>query len=190
MDYLDFCVQCPLHKSRTNLVPGAGPSPSNLMLIGEGPGQQEDIQGVPFVGRAGQLLTSILLSVGIRREDIYITNIVKCRPPQNRNPEEKEVLACRTYLVNQLLVLKPKIIILVGSPALKAVLDKTISITKARGQWFFQKVPYMQEELAIMPVFHPSYLLRNASREVGGPKWLTWQDMKAIKTVIEERSLL
>ncbi len=180
------CRDCKLSETRNKIVPGAGPVPCDLMLIGEGPGADEDARGIPFVGRAGMLLTKILLSADIRRDDdIYITNIVKCRPPGNRDPEIDEKTACSKYLLSQLMIVRPKIILLIGSPSLRFILDDKLRITRARGKWFETEVPYMSEALKIMPVFHPSYLLRNASREKGSPKWLTWQDMKEIKRVRE-----
>lgn len=173
------CTRCPLSKKRTHVVFGLGPVPCDLMLIGEAPGEQEDLKGEPFVGRAGQLLTQILGSVDIKRPDnIYITNTVKCRPPKNRTPTSEEQNLCKPYLKRQIELIKPKIIILAGSPAVKSVLGTTDPITKIRGQWF--KLPENQE-ISVIPIFHPSYLLRNASREKNSPKWHTWQDMKEIK---------
>jgi len=180
------CTACPLSETRNKVVIGSGPVPCDLMVIGEGPGEQEDEQGLPFVGKAGKLLTKILESVQINREkDIYIANIVKCRPPNNRNPLPDEVTACKDYLIRQIQLIKPKIIIVLGSPSLKTVLGDSLSITKARGNWSQAKVDYMDDTLYIMPTFHPSYLLRNASKEVNSPKWLTWQDMKEVKTALE-----
>ena len=159
--------------------------PCDLMLIGEGPGEQEDLSGLPFVGRAGQLLTKILESINIKREkDIYIANIVKCRPPQNRTPFPTEVNACKPYLKAQIDLIKPKIILLAGSPATKAILGINEPITKVRGEWFKKKVNYMEETLYLMPIFHPSYLLRNQSRETGSPKWHTWLDMLEVKNAL------
>lgn len=179
------CQQCVLSETRNQVVFSSGPMPSTLMAIGEGPGEQEDIQGVPFVGRAGQLLTKIIESVGLNREtDCYITNIVKCRPPGNRNPDPKEVSACQSYLIRQIQLVQPRVLVLIGSPALKSILGPSLSITQSRGQWFTADVDYMEDPLFIMPIFHPSYLLRNASKEKGKPKWLTWQDMKEIKSAL------
>jgi len=177
------CAKCPLAKGRTKVVFGNGPVPCDLMLIGEAPGADEDIQGEPFVGRAGQLLTQILSSVGIRRpDDIYIANTVKCRPPENRAPLATEQEACWPYLEAQIFsFVKPKIIILAGSPAIKAVLKNDEPITKLRGNW--QKLA--GTDISVMPIFHPAYLLRNPSKEQGKPKWLTWQDMKEVKGALE-----
>lgn len=176
------CAKCRLAKGRTKVVFGDGPVPCDLMLIGEGPGAEEDIQGKPFVGRAGQLLTQILASVEIKRpDDIYIANTVKCRPPENRAPFEDEQAACAPYLEAQIKYIKPKIIILAGSPAVKDVLKADEPITKIRGKWF--KLP--GTEISVMPIFHPAFLLRNPSKEKGKPKWLTWQDMQEVKNALQ-----
>ena len=172
LDYAQFsqacraCTQCVLAQTRTQVVVGHGPVPAHLMVIGEGPGEQEDLQGRPFVGKAGQLLTKIFESVGIDREkEVYITNIVKCRPPGNRTPHPSESSTCSPFWIRQLSLVKPKILILLGAPSLKTVLGDIGSITTVRGKWVQQEVPYMPEPLYIMPMFHPSYLLRNASKE-------------------------
>jgi DNA polymerase len=176
------CTKCRLSKKRTRVVFGHGPVPCDLMLIGEGPGAEEDLQGLPFIGRAGQLLTQILASVGIKRpDDIYITNTVKCRPPENRAPQDDEQAACAPYLEAQIKYINPKIILLAGSPAVKDVLKTDEPITKIRGKWF--KLP--GTEIAVMPLFHPAYLLRNPSKEKGKPKWLTWQDIQEVKNALD-----
>lgn len=176
------CKKCPLAKGRTNVVFGHGPVPCDLMLIGEAPGADEDLQGLPFVGRAGQLLTQILASVGIKRpDDIYIANTVKCRPPENRAPLGDEQAACWPYLEAQIKYVNPKIVLLAGSPAVKAVLKTDAPITGLRGKWL--KLP--GTEISVMPLFHPAYLLRNPSKEKGKPKWLTWQDMQEVKNALE-----
>lgn len=176
------CTKCGLAKTRTKVVFGHGPVPCDLMLIGEGPGEKEDLSGLPFVGRAGQLLTQILSSINIDREkDIYITNIVKCRPPENRAPQSEETDACYPYLEAQIKLIKPKIILLTGAPATKVVLKNEEPMTKIRGQWF--KLP--GTDISVMPIFHPSYLLRNASKDTGSPKWLTWQDMKEVRGALD-----
>ena len=175
------CRKCELAKSRTNVVFEGGVPNNKLMLIGEAPGHYEDMQGVPFVGRAGQLLDKIFASVGLSREkDIYICNTIKCRPPNNRNPLDGEKEACREYLDKQIEILKPKIILICGNVALQSMLKLPYGISKARGKWF--DGPYGAK---MMPIFHPSYLLRNASREVGSPKWLMWQDIQEIKMVYD-----
>ena len=178
------CQACGLCKTRNNVVFNSGNPNAQFMIIGEGPGQQEDESGLPFVGRAGKLLTKILESVSINRDDIYIANTVKCRPPENRTPTSAEMDACRDYLIRQIQVVKPKIIGLLGSAAVKAILGKTEPITKIRGKWITIPVDYMDDELYIMPMFHPSYLLRYASKEKGSPKWLTWNDMKEVHAAL------
>lgn len=180
------CQNCELHKTRTNVVFGHGPIPCNAMIIGEGPGEQEDISGKPFVGKAGQLLTKILESVGINREtDTFIANTVKCRPPGNRTPVTEEINACKGYLIRQIQLVQPKVLILLGAPALKTILEEPLAISKVRGKWYKAAVNYMSDPLYIMPIFHPSYLLRNASKEVNSPKWHTWQDFKEIKNALD-----
>jgi len=180
------CTRCGLSQGRTNAVFGDGNPAAGIVLIGEGPGQNEDETGLPFVGKAGQLLTKILASVGIdRKNDIYICNTVKCRPPQNRAPEPEEMAACRPYLDGQMAAIQPKLILLAGASAVKAVLQSKVGITKIRGQW----LPSPYGDALAMPIFHPSYLLRYASKEPGTPKWLMWQDMKAIKAKMDELGL-
>ena len=175
------CEKCSLSKTRTNVVFSDGIPNNKLVLVGEAPGFYEDKQGKPFVGKAGQLLDKILGSVGLTREkDIYIMNTIKCRPPENRDPEQYEKDACREYLDKQLEILKPKIILICGNVALKSLLNLPYGITRARGNWF--DGPYGAK---MMPIYHPSYLLRNDSREVGSPKWQMWQDIKEIKRVYE-----
>ena len=175
------CMQCLLHKTRTQVVFGQGPVPCDLMLIGEAPGEQEDLSGLAFVGKAGQLLTKVLESADIDREkDIYITNIIKCRPPQNRTPQANEVEACHLFLIRQIQLVNPKIILLAGAPAVKAVLKVNDSMSNVRGKWFSLK----NTEIKIMPIYHPSFLLRNPARGAGSPKWQTWQDMQEIKNAV------
>lgn len=171
------CKKCPLGATRTNIVFADGVPNHKLVLIGEAPGYWEDQKGKPFVGKAGQLLDKIFASVGLSRErDIYICNTLKCRPPDNRNPLPEEKAACREYLDAQLEILQPKIILLCGGVALNSMLPEYTGITKVRGKWF--DGPYGSK---MMPIFHPSYLLRNESREKGSPKWLMWQDIQEIK---------
>ena len=176
------CDKCSLSKTRTNVVFSDGIPNNKLVLVGEAPGYWEDQKGIPFVGKAGQLLDKIFECVGLsRQKDVYICNTIKCRPPENRNPLPDEKMACREYLDAQLEVLKPKIILICGNVALNSLLPDKSGITKVRGQWF--DGPYRSK---MMPIFHPSYLLRNASREKGSPKWLMWQDIKEIKRVYDE----
>lgn len=164
------CVKCAeLSRCRTNVVFGAGDIHAELMFIGEAPGADEDAQGEPFVGRAGQLLTKIIEAMGYTREQVYIANVLKCRPPDNRPPLPDEVANCLPYLLAQIDLIKPKVMVALGATAVKSLLDVQIGITKMRGNWYtFRDIP-------IMPTFHPAYLLRNppAKREV-------WEDMKTV----------
>ncbi|MEN9206795.1 MAG: uracil-DNA glycosylase [Gloeomargarita sp. GMQP_bins_14] len=175
------CHKCKLAATRTHVVVSRGNPRAPLMVIGEAPGQQEDETGLPFVGKAGQLLDKILASVRLDSErDVYICNVIKCRPPGNRNPEPDEVAACKPYLLAQIRWVKPKVILLAGAVAVQAVLGDKRGITKIRGQWF------QWQGYECMPVFHPAFLLRNPSREVGSPKWLMWQDIQAVRARLDE----
>ena len=179
--FISTCKKCDLCKTRSNAVFGDGPVPSDLMIVGEAPGKDEDLQAQPFVGRSGKLLTKLLANVGINREsDCFIANIVKCRPPQNRLPKASEVEACISYLIQQIQLVKPKFLVCLGSLSLKIILDKKLSITKVRGRWYQLDVHYMKSPLTVVPCFHPAYLLRNPSNDVGAPKWQTTQDLKKI----------
>ena len=175
------CQRCGLAATRTNVVVSRGSSTAPVLIIGEGPGQQEDEQGKPFVGKSGQLLEKILESVRFNTEtDVYICNIVKCRPPENRVPTPVEVNACKGYLLEQIRLVDPKIILLTGATALKSLLGVKEGISKVRGQWM------EWEGRLCMPIFHPAYLLRNQTRDKGSPKWLMWQDIQAVKAKVEE----
>ena len=169
------CKGCSLSATRTNVVFGDGSERSKLLLIGEGPGADEDQQGLPFVGRAGQLLTQILTAGGIDRKDVYITNIVKCRPPENRIPTPEEMIICDQHLQTQIMLIDPAMIILLGNTPTRWILKTNEGITKIRGKWFEWRGK------AVMPMFHPSYLLRNASSKEGSPKHLTWIDIQEVK---------
>ena len=162
-------MRCELAGTRTNLVFGRGNPNADLMFIGEAPGRDEDLQGKPFVGRAGQLLTKIIESIGLKREDVYIANILKCRPPGNRNPLPSEIAACSPYLFKQIEIIKPKVICALGKFAAQTLLNTETPISKLRGQF------YDYRGTKLMPTYHPAYLLRNPSgkREV-------WGDMKRI----------
>ena len=171
------CTNCNLHKSRTNIVFSDGNPNAKIMLIGEAPGQNEDLRKVPFVGRAGQLLDEFLTNAGIsRKNDMYICNTVKCRPPENRVPLPEEKSACRAYLDAQIELVNPKIILLCGATALQSMLDTKLTITKIRGQWFDGP-----NGAKMMPIFHPSYLLRNHSMEEGSPRRLMEKDLQEVK---------
>ncbi|WP_040825321.1 uracil-DNA glycosylase [Thermanaerovibrio velox] len=171
----EVCDRCGLCPTRTKVVFGEGSLDGGLMFIGEGPGADEDEQGRPFVGRAGQLLTQILAAAGIDRGGVYITNVVKCRPPGNRVPTYEEMMACDTYLNSQIMLVRPKLLVLLGSTPTKWILKTQEGISKLRGRW------YEWRGIPVMPMFHPSYLLRNPSNKAGGPKHLTWQDIQEVK---------
>jgi DNA polymerase len=166
------CTKCPLHETRTKAVPGTGDPHATLVFIGEGPGENEDLQGLPFVGRAGELLTKMIQAMGLTREQVFITNIVKCRPPNNRNPAQNEIASCEPYLKEQLRLIQPKIICTLGSPATKTLLRTKETITKLRGKWF------TYENIKLMPTFHPAYLLRNPKK-----KSEAWEDLQEIMKV-------
>ena len=175
------CQKCPLSKTRTNIVFSGGIPNHKMMLIGEAPGFYEDQKGEPFVGKAGQLLDKILASVGVsRNEHLYICNTLKCRPPENRDPLPEEKEACKEYLEAQINILKPRIILLCGRVAVQSMLDTKQGIIKIRGKWF--EGPNFSK---MMPIYHPSYLLRNDSREKGSPKWQMWQDIQEIRRVYD-----
>ena len=169
------CNKCKLCTNRTNIVFGVGNKEADIMMIGEGPGADEDKQGEPFVGKAGQLMNKALTGLGIKREELYIANIVKCRPPSNRVPEQNEAEACLNYLRNQVILVKPKIIVLLGSTALKNILGKEYSITAMRGKWIEQKGIYY------MPTWHPAALLRDENKKIE-----FWNDLKEVRKKEEE----
>lgn len=171
------CSACELGKTKTNLVFSDGSLNAKIFLIGEAPGADEDMSGVPFVGRAGKLLNQFLEQAGIdRQKDLYIANILKCRPPQNRTPLPCEKNACFDFLKQQIEIVNPKIIILCGSCAMSMFLPQKQPISKVRGQWFDY-----QNGIKMIPIFHPSYLLRNHSIESGKPRALTLSDLIKIK---------
>lgn len=174
------CTACRLAEGRTQVVFGEGDPEAQLMFVGEGPGEEEDRQGRPFVGKAGQLLDRILEAAGIPRERVYITNVVKCRPPGNRTPLPDEARACtRRWLVKEIELVSPQIIVPLGAVAAEFFLGEKVSITKVRGQWFDW------QGIRVFPMFHPAYLLRNPSRAPGSPKHLTWLDIQEVKRTLE-----
>ncbi|WP_438316639.1 uracil-DNA glycosylase [Candidatus Caldatribacterium sp. SIUC1] len=177
---VERCTLCPLAKSRTQTVFGEGNPDALIMFIGEAPGEDEDRSGRPFVGKAGQLLTKILLSVGIQREEVYIANMVKCRPPGNRTPTLEEVEACFPYLEAQIAIVNPSVIVTLGSVSTGYLLGTKEPMSKLRGQWFDWR-----GGKRIFPMFHPSFLLRHESRAPGSPKYLTWQDIQEVKRVYD-----
>jgi uracil-DNA glycosylase family 4 len=169
------CTRCKLHgQGRKQIVFGVGNPDADLMFVGEAPGGDEDIQGIPFVGRAGQLLTKIIEAIGLTRDDVYIANVIKCRPPQNRNPEQDEVDTCEPFLFRQVDIVKPKVIVALGTFAARTLLRTLDPISRLRGR------VYDYRGAKLIPTFHPAYLLRNPSskREV-------WNDMKQVKRLLE-----
>lgn len=175
------CYRCPLGENRTHAVVGRGNLNAPVMIVGEGPGQTEDETGLPFVGKSGQLLEKILQSVKLTIEqDVFICNVVKCRPPENRTPTTDEAEACKGYLMEQIRLVNPKIILLTGATAMRGLVGIKQGITKVRGQWI------ERDDRLYMPIFHPAYLLRNQSREKGSPKWLMWQDVQAVRAKLDE----
>jgi len=173
------CTACQLSGSRTNLVFGAGNPAAGLMLIGEAPGYYEDMQGEPFVGKAGQLLNKMFTAIHFARQDIYIANILKCRPPKNRDPLPEEINSCRSFLERQIEIIKPILICTLGRIATQALLGIDTPISRARGK------VYNFKGTSVIPVYHPSYLLRNA-----GKKKEAWQDLQILRKVFDERKAL
>jgi DNA polymerase len=172
------CSRCKLHTlGRTQVVFGVGNPSADLMFVGEAPGADEDIQGEPFVGRAGQLLTKIIEAIGLRREDVYIANVIKCRPPGNRNPEPDEVEQCEPFLFRQIDTVKPKVIVALGKFAAQCLLRTNAPITRIRGREFKYR------DAILIPTYHPAYLLRtpSAKREV-------WEDMKRVRAIVRGES--
>lgn len=180
------CRRCGLAAGRQQVVVSRGNPAARLMVVGEGPGAQEDASGQPFVGRAGQLLDQMLSSVGIdSNRDAYIGNVVKCRPPENRKPSGAEMAACLPWLERQIALVDPGVILLAGATAMEGVLGVKGGITRLRGQWRQGRDGVLQGRW-LMPIFHPSYLLRNPSREQGSPKWLTWQDLQDVRRRLDQ----
>ena len=172
---LGDCRRCKLAHGRTQIVFGVGNPAADLMFVGEGPGEDEDRRGEPFVGRAGQLLTEIITNgMGLRRSDVYIANVVKCRPPGNRNPEPDEIAECKPFLLSQIDAVAPKVIVALGKFAAHTLLETTLPISKLRGRWFEFR------GRRLMPTFHPSYLLRTPSE-----KKLAWEDIKLVMQALE-----
>lgn len=170
------CVDCGLHKSRTNVVVGVGKRDAALMFIGEGPGEQEDLSGEPFVGPAGQLFTKMLNAISLERDDVYIANVVKCRPERNRDPLDDEKNACSKHLAAQIKLVNPRIIVCLGRIAAQQLIDKDFKITSQHGQWF------NKNGISYIATFHPSALLRDDKNKLP-----SWNDFKSIKN--ELRSL-
>ena len=173
---LGECTRCKLHSGRTTLVFGVGNPDADLVFVGEAPGRDEDRQGEPFVGRAGQLLTKIIESIGLTREQVYIANVVKCRPPNNRNPELDEVRTCEPFLFRQLDVIQPKVVVALGAFAIRTLLGTDQAISRLRGH------VYECRGAKLVPTFHPAFLLRSPDR-----KRDVWEDMKKVRTLLESR---
>jgi uracil-DNA glycosylase len=169
------CTRCKLHEHRTHIVFGEGDPQARLVFVGEGPGADEDASGRPFVGRAGQLLDKIIAAIGLKREEVYIANVVKCRPPGNRTPERDEVATCEQFLFRQIAFIKPKVIVALGSPAFQCLLKTKDTITRSRGEW------RDWNGIKVMPTFHPAYLLRSPDK-----KRETWEDMKKVRDYLNE----
>ncbi|HXN64766.1 MAG TPA: uracil-DNA glycosylase [Candidatus Acidoferrales bacterium] len=163
------CTRCRLCEQRNKIVFGVGNPKAELVFIGEGPGRDEDLKGEPFVGRAGQLLTQMIEAMGLKREQVYIANVVKCRPPENRTPEKDEIAICSPFLLRQLDVIKPKVIVCLGNVAMQALLATNRSMSSVRGQWF----PFRGAKL--LPTYHPAYLLRNPPAKAD-----VWADLKKV----------
>ena len=163
------CTKCKLCTNRHNVVIGTGNKNAKIMVIGEGPGADEDVQGIPFVGKAGKLMDKAFDGIGIKREEIYIANIVKCRPPNNRNPEDEEADSCKEYLDSQIKLVNPEIIVLLGSVALKNILGKEYGITASRGKWF------EKDGIKYIATFHPAALLRDETKKID-----FWKDLKKL----------
>lgn len=175
IDEINGCEKCRLCEKRTRVVPGEGNPNAELMFIGEGPGRDEDEQGRPFVGVSGQLLDRMIHAIGMERTEVYIANVVKCRPPQNRAPEADEVAACMPYLRAQVGLIRPQVIVLLGSSALGAILGPEHRITRERGAWIERKGVFF------MPTFHPAALLRDESK-----KRPVWEDLKKVRDKLQE----
>lgn len=182
------CRKCEIGAQRRNNVYGEGDACAKLMLIGEGPGETEDLLGRPFVGRAGQLLEKMLGAIGLAREDVYICNTVKCRPtapgprgPKNRAPLPEEMANCRPYLDEQIDIIAPRVILALGAPAAKSFLGREFQITKMRGRWY--EGP---QGIALMVTFHPAYVLRQTGGELEAVKRMVWNDLKAVRMKLDE----
>jgi len=174
-DDLGECTRCRLHEGRTHLVFGTGNPRARLMFVGEAPGQDEDEQGLPFVGRAGQLLTKMIESMGLKREEVYIANVLKCRPPGNRPPRPDEVATCGPFLRKQIASINPEVLCTLGSFAAQAVLRREDKISSIRGKFF------MVDGVMVLPTYHPAYLLRNP-----GEKRTVWEDLQKIMAVLNK----
>ena len=175
------CSACALARDRTQVVFGDGNPDTDVMFVGEGPGFHEDQQGLPFVGKAGQLLDKVLEAVDLGRDKVYIANVVKCRPPGNRDPQDAEVAACKGWIEGQFAIIDPRIVVVLGNVPKRALLGpRAPGITRCRGSYYAWR-----PDTVVVPFFHPSYLLRNDSRAKGSPKWHTWQDAQELKRRVD-----
>jgi len=172
---LGDCQRCKLHRTRRTIVFGEGNENAKLMFIGEGPGYDEDVQGRPFVGRAGQLLTKIIQSMHLQREDVYIANVIKCRPPQNRNPELDEIASCSPFVFKQISAIRPRIVCALGTFSSQTLLKTTAKITALRGR------VYSLDTTRVIPTYHPAFLLRNPEKKKD-----VWEDMKRVMECLRE----
>ena len=171
------CQKCDLHTTRTHAVPGEGHNRARIMFVGEAPGADEDAQGRPFVGRAGQLLDKIINACGLAREDVFIANILKCRPPGNRDPKPEEIIRCLPYLQAQITLIQPEVIVALGAHAARTLLSSTEAIGKLRGRFHPYQVSDAAQPVKLMPTYHPAYLLRNYSTD---NRRRVWEDMKKV----------
>jgi DNA polymerase len=178
-DEVHQCRKCDLGSLRTNAVPGEGKPNARIMFVGEGPGADEDAQGRPFVGRAGKLLDKVIAAMGLKRSDVYIANILKCRPPENRDPRAEEIINCFPYLQRQIELINPDIIVALGAPAARTLLNTNKSIGQLRGQFHEYYAGLGSPPIKLMPTYHTAYLLRNYSPE---NRKRVWEDMKKVLT--------
>ena len=167
------CRKCSLHRTRTQPVPGEGPSPCEIMIVGEAPGREEDLEGRPFVGQAGKLLQKMLQAIGLERSGVYITNVVKCRPPGNRTPEAEELQACRPYLARQIRLVRPRVILALGAVAARSLLLQETPLSRLRGR------PYEIDGIRVVVSYHPAYLLRNPAA-----KRAAWEDLQLLRRLL------
>ncbi|MBN1393335.1 MAG: uracil-DNA glycosylase [Sedimentisphaerales bacterium] len=176
-DEVKQCRKCDLGSLRTNAVPGEGNPNARILFVGEGPGADEDAQGRPFVGRAGQLLNKVIAACGLKREEVFIANIVKCRPPENREPRADEIINCFPYLQRQIEIINPDVIVALGAPAARTLLNTNKSIGQLRGQFHEYYAGLGKPPIKVMPTYHTAYLLRNYSEE---NRKRVWEDMKKV----------
>jgi len=173
------CRLCALAETRQHAVPGEGNIKTDIMFVGEAPGRDEDVQGRPFIGRAGQLLTKIINAMKFQRNEVYITNIVKCRPPNNRNPQKEETSCCKDYLLKQIELIHPKVIVTLGKVAASFFIQTNLGMTALRGDF------YEFQETKVMPTFHPAYLIRNEGNKI--LRKMVWEDMQKVMVFLDKK---